>query len=231
MAPPPVSAASRAPAPGPQPAVDGVVVQVRAAAPAPGLDPPAGQRHHVVEVLAGQLGVGGRMPGQGPHRLDVPLVGGGDLGHQLLGQDVERGDGRLEQVEPALTHGGQQGGALDQLVAGRRVEAARRRPVAMVVGPAHALEEGADGPGRSDLADQLDRTDVDAQLERRRGHQRAQVAGPQARLDDAPAGRREAAVVRGDEQRGVDVAPVAPARPRPGARPADGPPARPSSAC
>ena len=62
--------------------------------------------------------------------------------------------------------------------------------------------------GRADLADQLDRADVDAQLERGGGHQRAQVAGAQARLDDAPARRREAPVVGGDEQRRVDVVPV-----------------------
>ncbi len=36
----------------------------------------------------------------------------------------------------------------------------------------------------------------------------AQVTGPQPRLDDAPARRREAAVVRGDEERRIDVAPA-----------------------
>ncbi len=148
------------------------------------------------------------MPGHGPHRLDVALLGRGDLGHQLLGQDVERGDRWLQQVEPALPHGGEEGRALHELVARGRVQPARRRAVAVVVGPADPLQEGADGPGRADLAHQFDRADVDAQLERGRGHQRAQVAGPQARLDDAPARRREAAVVRGDEQRGVDVVPV-----------------------
>ena len=194
--------------PGPKPAVDGVEVQVRAAAPAPGLDPPARQRHDVVEVTAGQLCIGGCMPGHGPHRLDVALVGGGHLRHQLLGQDVERGDRWLEQIQPALAHGGEQRGALDELVPRRRVETARRSSVAVVVRPAHALEEGADGAWRPDLADELDRSDVDPEFERCRGHQRAQVARPQAGLDDAPPRRREAPVVRGDEERGVDVGPA-----------------------
>ena len=78
----------------------------------------------------------------------------------------------------------------------------------MVVGPPDALEEGADGAGRADLAHQLDGADVDAQLEGRRGDERAEVTGAQARLDDAPPGGGEAAVVRRHEERGIDVAPA-----------------------
>ena len=133
-------------------------------------------------------------------------------------------------------HAGQQRGALDQLVAGHRVEPSGRGALELVVGPAHPLEEGADGPGRADLADQLDRADVDAQLERGGGHQGPEVAGPQPLLDDAPAGRRQAAVVGGHLQGGVDVvAPGAVGRlvrlAGRGARPAGGPPARPSCGC
>ena len=51
----------RAP-PGAEPPVDGVVMQVRAAAAPARLDPPARQRHHVVEVLPGQCRVRGRVP-------------------------------------------------------------------------------------------------------------------------------------------------------------------------
>ena len=114
-----------------------------------------------------------------------------DLGHQLLGQDVERGDGRLQQIEPALPYGGEERRALHELVARGRVEPARRRAVSVVVGPADPLQEGADGPGRPDLAHQFDRADVDAELERGRGHQRTQVAGAEARLDDAQAPRAD----------------------------------------
>ena len=151
---------------GAQAPVHRVVVQVRAAAPPTGLDTPRRQGDRVVEVLPRQVGVRCSAPGEVPHRLDLALTGGGDLGHQLLDKDVERGDRRLEQVEPALTHGGQQGRALDELVPRGRVQPAGRRAVAVVVGPADALEKGADGPGRSDLADQLDRPDIDTQLER-----------------------------------------------------------------
>ena len=56
------------------------------------------------------------------------------------------------------------------------------------------------------MADQLHRADVDAELERRRGDEGAQVAGTQARLDDAAPGGRQAAVVGRHQERGVDVA-------------------------
>ena len=182
--------------PGPQAPVDRIVVEMGAATAPSGLDAPARQGHHVVEVLTGQVGVGGGPPRHVPHLLDPALLGRRHFGHQLLGQDVERGDRRLQEVQPTLADGGQERGALDQLVPGHRIEPARRHPVALVVGPPDPLEEGPDGAGRADLADQLDRPDVDAQFQRGRGHQCAQVAGPQAGLDDPPARRREAPVVR-----------------------------------
>ena len=194
------------PAPGAEAPIDGIVVQVGAAATPTGLDAPAHQGHDVVEVGAVQLGVGRGTARHLPQRVDVALVGRCHLGHELLGQHVERGHRRLEQVEAALAHRGQQGGALDQLVARRRVEAPGRRAVPVVVGPADPLQERADGTRGADLADQLDGPDVDAELERCRGHQGAQVARPQPGLDDAPARRGEAAVVGGDEQGRVDVA-------------------------
>ena len=203
MAPPLVRAASRAPRRATEAAVDGVVVEV-GAPPAPsGLDAPRDQVDHLVERLPGQVGVRGGPPHQVEEGVDLPLPGRRHLGHQLLGQDVERCHRRLQHVEVSGPDPGQEGGALDQLVAGQRVEPSGRGALQLVVGPSHPLEEGADGPGRADLADQLDRSDVDAQLEGGGGHQGPQVAGPQPLLDDAATGGRQAAVVGGHLQGGV----------------------------
>ena len=78
--------------------------------------------------------------------VDVPLLRG-RLGDDLLGEDVERGHRRLDGVEPPRPHRGQEAGALDELVAGERVEPATRRAGAGVVGPADALEERRDRSG------------------------------------------------------------------------------------
>src|SRR5690606_38846201 len=89
-----------------------------------------------------------------------PLLGR-RLGDDLLGEDVERCLRKLHGVEPAGPHGGEQGGALDELVAGERVEAALGGAAAGVVGAADPLEARGDRAGRADLADELARADVD----------------------------------------------------------------------
>ena len=140
----------------------------------------------------------GRGPAHQVEQLVRPPFPGRHLGHDLLGQDVEGQARRVDGVEPPAAHRGEQGGALDQLVAGQRVQAALGRAGPAVVGPADPLQEGGDAAGRADLAHQLDRADVDAELQRGRGHQGAQVAGPQAGLDPVPAVLGQAAVVGGD---------------------------------
>ncbi|MNO70326.1 hypothetical protein D3C76_612050 [compost metagenome] len=59
------------------------------------------------------------------------------------------------------------------------------------------LQEGCDGARRADLADQLDVADVDAQFQRRGGHQHPQAAGLEALLGVQAQFLGQAAVVRG----------------------------------
>ena len=65
-----------------------------------------------------------------------------------------------------------------------------------VPGAADALQRHGNRARRSDLADQVHRADVDAQLERSRRHHRAQLAALQARFGVEAQPPREAAVVR-----------------------------------
>ena len=177
-------------------AVDPVVVDVGGTGAPAGLDALADQLQHLVEGLPGErpVGVGG-----GDERVEVvdPPLLGRRLGDDLLGEDVERGHGRLDGVEASGPHGGEEAGALDELVAGERVEPTPWRAGAGVVGPADALQERGDRAGRADLAHQLHRADVDPQLERRGGDQRLQLAGPEPGLDAQPAVLGQAPVVGG----------------------------------
>ena len=122
---------------------------------------------------------------------------GGRLGHHLLRQDVQRPFRDDHGVQPALPRAAHQRGALHQLVARGRVQPPGRRPGAGVVGPAHPLQEGGEAARRADLADQLDRSHVDAELERGGGHQGPQVPGAQPGLDPLPAAPGQRSVVRG----------------------------------
>src|SRR5205814_271395 len=116
----------------------------------------------------------------------------------LLRGDVERQLRKMDGVESTRAHCGEERGALDELVTRQGIEATLRGAGAAVVGPADPLQEGGDAARRTDLAHELDRADVDPELERRGGHERAQVAGPQARLDAVAPLLRQRTVVRGD---------------------------------
>ena len=122
-----------------------------------------------------------------------------DLGDDLLCGDVERQLGQLDGVETTAVHRGQQRGALDELVARERVQPTLRGAGATVVGATDALQERGDAARRPDLADELDRADVDAELQRRGGDQRAQVTGAQAGLDPLTPFLRQGPVVRGHD--------------------------------
>ena len=89
MVPPLVMAVSRAPGPGPQPLVDGVVVQVRGAPAARGVVAVGQRVHDRVEGGPGELPVGPGAAHEGVEVVGAPL-GHRDLGHDLLGQRVQR---------------------------------------------------------------------------------------------------------------------------------------------
>ena len=92
----------------------------------------------------------------------------------------------------------EQRGALDQLVPGEREEPALGRAVHRVTRAPDPLEEGGDPPWRAQLAHQVHVTDVDAQLQRRGGDERAELPVLEPLLGVEPRLLREAPVVRGD---------------------------------
>ena len=166
-----------APAAG-QPPGHPVPVQVGGPAAAAGPDPLRDQLGDLVEVLGRQARERGGPPDQGQQVVLGPVLGRA-LRHDLLGQDVQRAVRDLQGVEPAGPHAAQQRRGFHQLVAGRRVQPPGRYPAAAVVGPADPLEEGGEAAGRADLAHQLDRPDVDPQLQRRGRDQGPQVTAAQ----------------------------------------------------
>ena len=90
------------------------------------------------------------------------------LGHDLLREDVERRARRVDAIEPPARDRADERGALDELVARRREEPPARRAPERVARAPDALQERRDRARRADLADEVDRADVDPQLERRR---------------------------------------------------------------
>ena len=79
-------------------------------------------------------------------------------------------------IEVAAPDAAHERRALDQLIARQREQPALRRAAEVVARAADALEQRRDRARRAELHDEIDRADVDAELERR-GRDRALAPG------------------------------------------------------
>ena len=105
-----------------------------------------------------------------------------DFGDDLLGEHVERPARNGQAVELAAADAVDQRGAFDEIVARQRKEPPLRRAADGMAGAADALQKGRDRARRTELADEIDLADVDAELERSGGDQRLQFAALQPLL-------------------------------------------------
>ena len=147
-------------------AVHPVAVQPGAMPPARRCNAVRQHRHHLVEHAARQVAVRVRAP----HQVEQPVlfpVARRRRGDDLLRQHVARPRHHCPLVKQAPPDGADECGAFDQLVARRRKEAPFRneRPIHLVAGTPDPLQRDRDRAGRTDVADQIDRADVDAELE------------------------------------------------------------------
>ena len=184
-------------APAAQDAVDRIAMDQRPAPAAPRGEAVGQHGHDLVEPGALQRPVRPGAAQEGVELVLLPLPRR-HLGHDLLGQHVERLRGEDDPVQLAALGGIDQRRALHEIVARQREQPALGRAVDGMAGAADALQEGGDGAGRAQLADQIDLADVDAQLQRRRGHQHLELAGLEPLLGVQPPLLGEAAVMGGD---------------------------------
>ena len=120
------------------------------------------------------------------------------LGDDLLRQHVERRVVRHDGVEQTGTDRAQERRALHEVVARHREHPALRRTGNRVARASDPLQQRGDPVRRPDLADQIDVTDVDAELERRGRDERLQPSGLQPGFGVQPLLLRQAAVMRRD---------------------------------
>ena len=173
-------------------------MHVGASGASTGLDAGRHQRDDLVELGAGERGERRGPTDQREQIVGAPLPGRG-LGDDLLGNDVERELRRDDRVEPTGAYRDQQRGALDQRVAREGIEPTLGGTEAGVVRPTDPLEERGDAAGRADLAHQLDRADIDPELERAGGDETSQLTETQPPFDLVAALLGEAAVMRGHD--------------------------------
>ena len=152
------------------------------------------QGHDGVEVLARQVPVR-----PGPAAPFEQLRFAPRLGHargdDLLREDVARRPRHGRAVQGPSLDGQEQRFGLRQLVERQRKHAPLRHARRPVSGAAHPLQERRDGARRAHLHGQVDVTDIDAQLERRRRHERTQLACLEPLFGVEAPGTRQAAVM------------------------------------
>ncbi len=146
------------------------------------------EAQHVVEIVAGQGGVGG-----GGDDLAIDVVGQerGAAGEaeQMLRQHVQAAGARRVAVQFAGRDAEDRGLAFQHLEAVGGDQDGLRCLVHAVVGAADALQQAGNALRRADLDDLIDAAPVDAEVERRGGHHRAQAARRPWRLRPCGAAR------------------------------------------
>ena len=163
---------------------------------------PADQRVHVVGLDIGRRPV---RPADG---------GGGHHGDDLLGEHVERVAQGRDLLDGADPHPFHDDGRLDQVAAVVGEEDPAGGGAHLVSGAAHALQPAGHRRWCLHLDDDVDRSHVDAQLERGGGHHAGQLAGLEVRLDLGPLFLADRAVVRPGHDAGAGAAVVTSTRPR-----------------
>ena len=113
----------------------------------------------------------------------------------LLRQDIERRGGDLRAVQAPRANRPHQCRAFDQFVARRGKQTPFRHSSHPVPGAADALQRHGDRARRADLANQVDRPHIDAQLKRRRGDDRPRFSALELAFGLEAQRTRETAVV------------------------------------
>ena len=158
-------------------AVHRVVVQVGRAPAAAGRVALGEHLQDLLEFLRGEIRVGLRAAEGVEQLLHAPFAAG-DFRHDLLGEHVQRLRRHADAVELAAPDAVEEGGALDEVVERQREQPPLRRRADGMARAADALEQRRDQPRRAHLADEVDVADVDAELERGGGDERAGAARP-----------------------------------------------------
>jgi hypothetical protein len=154
---------------------------------------------HAVEGVARQLRERRGRTDRGEQLVGVPGVDRHHR-HDLLRQHVERVARIARRLDRSFVHCLRDRGAGDEIAAELRHDDAARRRADLMAGASDALHARRDGRRRLDLNDEIDRAHVDAQLQRRRRHERRQPSRLQRVLDLHALCARDGTVMRGDER-------------------------------
>jgi hypothetical protein len=171
-----------------------VVVQVCAAAAASRGIALREHAHDGVEIRARELAVRLRAAQQVVQCI-LGVFAAGHLGDNVLRQHIQRRARQARAIEVTTRHAVQQGAGFQQVAQRQREQPPLGHGADGMAGAAHALQECADRARRAELTHEVHVADVDAELQRRRRHQRAQLSGFEPLLSVEAVLARERAVM------------------------------------
>src|SRR6516164_4381309 len=125
--------------------------------------------------------------------LGAPDAGNGC--YDLLGQNVQRLFRNRQTVQPSFSDGADPCHALHQIISSQGIEDSLRYGTQPVTRATHPLQQNADRARRTDVAHQIDMTDVDAKLQGRRSDNHRELPGLELLFDLEAGFAREAAVM------------------------------------
>ena len=155
-----------------------------------------GQRfNNLIKFPPGQFPVRISAAKQGIQIILAPFLLGA-RGHHLLRQHIHRPGRDGQSIQVAAADGAAQRHAFGQFIARQRKQPPLGRPPYPMPGTPHPLQQHPDGAGGTDLANQINIANVDAQLQRRRSHAYLNLPRFQPFLGIQPGGAGKAAVMR-----------------------------------
>ena len=173
-----------------------VAVDQRAAPAALGGEAVGEHGHHGVELRARERPIGPRPPDEGEQLVFRVLATRG-FGDDLLSKHIARRVVRHDAIQLSSPNRSDERHALDKIVARGRKHPALRRAGHRVSRSTHTLQERCDAMWRSNLAHEVDVTDVYSEFQRRRGDERLERAALEPRFRVEPPLFRQASVVCG----------------------------------
>src|SRR5262249_20396755 len=182
------------PSPPLDPVIDAIVVEVRLSSASPRSDPISHYAKHLLKLDLSQTTIRVSPPTEAKEFVDLPGLRRG-RGHHLLPKDMGGGGWHANVIEHATTDRSYQRSTFKQLVPGERKQSAFRNCLDPVTGASDPLQTGGNRARRADLADQIDGSDVNAQLQRRGRHHHPCLACLQSLLCRKPDLARQTSVV------------------------------------
>jgi hypothetical protein len=151
----------------------GIVMNQCRASPALGAKTIGEHLDDAVEFFARQISIGPRRTNELEERIFIPIFGGSG-GDDLLGENIQRLFRNQQTIKLTASNTTQQRSAFDEFIATQRKDTAFRHTATFVLRATRALQQRRDGARGGELADEINRPDVDPKLERSRGNQRFQ---------------------------------------------------------